>query len=161
MSGLKHGMASRHTRTPTWKSWNNMISRCYRKSDTNYPRYGGIGIFVCEFLRASPVNLLGLIGERPEGLSIDRIDTLGNYTCGQCADCMQNNWPLNVRWSTHLAQSWNRTRHLFIVIQGQKKCLAEWANIYGINPVTANARFRKGIRGEELFHPPRARSHRR
>lgn len=71
--------------TPTGVSWRAMLTRCYNKKNPCYPFYGAIGIFACEFLRASPLNMVSLIGERPDGKSIDRINSFLSYTCGQCA----------------------------------------------------------------------------
>ena len=35
--------------TPAYKSWKNMIKRCYDKEDLNYSSYGGDGVFVEDF----------------------------------------------------------------------------------------------------------------
>jgi len=99
-----HGMS----RTPTGKSWMAMMDRCFNSDGKDYKRYGLIGRTVCEFLRASPLNLLCLIGERPVAHSIDRINNKGSYTCGQCRECLLKKWPMNVRWATPIEQARNK-----------------------------------------------------
>lgn len=99
-----HGLSD----TPTGNSWMAMMDRCFNPKSKDWSRYGGAGRTVCEFLKASPLNLLSLIGERPAGTSIDRTNNSGYYTCGKCAECKRRGWPLNVRWGTLKDQASNR-----------------------------------------------------
>ena len=141
------------THSYTGKSWNAVISRCYNKKYHCYASYGAIGIVACEFIRASPLNLIVLIGERPHGCSIDRVNNNGSYTCGQCAECHQNGWPKNIRWATATEQGRNqRTNHL-ITIDGQTKCLAEWADFAGLSQSVIALRIKRGWPIEKLLIP--------
>ncbi len=99
-----HGM-SHH---PVRNAWYDAIDRCYRKTHKQFKDWGGRGIRVCEYLRASPINLLALLGDRPPSLSIDRVNNDGNYSCGTCAECRTNAWPMNLRWATKKQQANNR-----------------------------------------------------
>jgi hypothetical protein len=83
------------TGTPTFVTWMAMLSRCTNKNITNYAYYGGRGITVCERWMSFE-NFLSDMGERPEGMSIDRKDVNGNYE------------PSNCQWATRLEQSRNR-----------------------------------------------------
>lgn len=91
-----HGHAPRgKPATPIYKTWINMRQRCYDANNKAFRYYGGRGISVCE--RWSKFeNFLSDMGPKPEGLTIDRIDTEGHYT------------PSNCRWATRQQQSANR-----------------------------------------------------
>ena len=92
-SAYRHGWSC----TPTYKSWNAMVSRCYTESTASYPWYGGRGITVCDRWRTSFENFLEDMGERPSlDHSIDRIDPDGNYEPGNC------------RWLTRAEQNARR-----------------------------------------------------
>lgn len=88
MARTTHGMSG----TPTHKCWRSMLARC--KGD--HPNYGGRGIKVCKrWLKFE--NFLADMGERPEGLTLDRYpDNDGDYK------------PSNCRWATPKEQTNNR-----------------------------------------------------
>ena len=90
--GEFHGMAG----TPTYRIWRGIKNRCYNKNVKSYPLYGGRGIKVCERWIESFKSFFEDMGEKPEGMSIDRIDSNKDYC------------PENCRWATPLQQSENR-----------------------------------------------------
>ena len=90
-----HATKHSHYGTPVYRIWNAMIQRCHNAKDKNYFRYGGRGITVCEEWKSDFRHFLRDMGERPEGLCIDRIDNDKGYSQDNCewvsqSDQMQN-----------------------------------------------------------------------
>lgn len=101
---LSHGLSG----TRVGRSWQGMMQRCFDRKCEAFVNYGGRGITVCEGLRRSPEALRRLIGDRPKGLTIERVNNDGNYSCGTCNQCRRNKWPLNLIWTTRAEQNRNR-----------------------------------------------------
>ncbi len=84
-----HGLSG----TPTWRAFHHAKARCTNPNERYYANYGGRGI---QFLFQSFAEFFAEVGERPDGMSLDRIDNDGNYEPG------------NVRWATAKEQAANR-----------------------------------------------------
>lgn len=132
---------------PVRDIWAGILDRCYNPKNGAYKYYGEKGIFVCSGLKETPRNLLSLLGERPKGRSIDRRNNDGGYTCGQCADCMKNGWPQNVRWATPVEQQRNRSNTIKTEFNGSIRPLGEIADISGTPYYLVLMRYKHGVRG--------------
>lgn len=129
------------------RNWYSMVRRCCVPKDSTYPQYGGKGIKVCNYLKEDYKNLISIIGPKTkEKFTIDRFPIHnGNYTCGQCEDCKNNNWKLNIRWATKKTQSENRgsfNKHL--TLYGVTKILSQWETLSGLREQTISKRLKRG-----------------
>jgi len=88
---MKHGMY----KSPEYRVWRDMKQRCLNPSCKWYFNYGGRGIKVCERWHDFR-NFFEDMGSRPDGLTLDRTDSGGNYE------------PSNCRWTTYKEQANNR-----------------------------------------------------
>lgn len=81
---------------PLYWIYHDMIARCTRPTHARWPSYGGRGIEVCQRWRDSFWTFVEDMGERPDGLVLDRIDNDGGYH------------PDNCRWTTYFESNRNR-----------------------------------------------------
>ena len=140
-------------------SWGAMMSRCYDLKHKAYHRYGGRGIRVCERWRTPELFCVG-IGEKPHAdMSLERVNNEGNYSCGECGECVKNAWVRNVVWATRFEQSRNKSNSRIIEIDGARMIPADWAKRVGISSITICSRLRIGWSGRDaVLTPVRKRS---
>jgi len=85
--------------TKLWKTWIGINKRCKNRNDKSYLYYGGKGVKICkDWCSSNPngfSNFLRDMGECPEGMTIDRINSEGDYCKTNC------------KWSTKKEQSFN------------------------------------------------------
>ena len=112
---------------PGYGAWADMLQRCNNPKLKNYSLYGGRGIGVCERWRSFD-NFHEDMGDKPTGLTLDRIDSNGNYC------------PENCRWATCREQSLNTRRNHYLDYNGMRMTVTEWAIEKGIKPVTLFSR---------------------
>ena len=122
-------------------AWGQMIARCYDPDNHKYPSYGGRGIRVCDRWICRRLFLEDM-GDRPEGMTLNRIDNDGPYS------------PENCEWASHTAQAQNRRDNRRISFDGKTECLTEWARIYGLNRTTLRKRLDAGWSMEAALKAP-------
>lgn len=126
----RHSHTTKTTTSPTYNTWVNMISRCHKPSAPNFDRYGGRGIEVCDEWRNSFDAFLRDMGERPEGTTIDRIDSDAGYDKANC------------RWRSAKEQQRNIRSNKIITFNGESGCIAWWAEKLGVPHATLTYRLK-------------------
>lgn len=140
-SMFKHGEEG----TRLYRIWQHMKYRCSNSpSNDHYGNYAARGITVCD----EWANDYSTFAEwaRQNGysdeLTIDRIDVNGNYE------------PSNCRWATIAEQSRNKTTTFYVTIDGETKCLKDWAREFGIKYSTVQMRIERGWEVEDALTAP-------
>ena len=121
------------SRTPEYKNWCAMKARCYDTNNQDYGHYGGRGIRVCERWKDSFENFLADMGTRPHPRStIERKDPNKDYS------------PANCQWASQKQQTRNKRTSRMLTVDGQTKCIGEWAEQYGVRQHLIAQRIRQG-----------------
>ena len=135
---IKHGMSGH----PLYDTWSNMLSRCNNPKDKNYHNYGERGISVCESWSHNPENFYRDMGDRPRGMTIERIDNNKGYGPGNC------------RWATYAEQNSNTRSNINVTVGGQAMCLASVCRNYGVTRETLLYRVGRGMSLQEALAIP-------
>jgi transposase len=123
--------------TPTYESWTAMLARCRYERHPHFKHYGGRGIEVCErWLKFE--NFLADMGERPEGLTLDRIRHNDGYEPGNC------------RWATETEQHRNTRTNRYVTHEGRTMCASAWAEELGVGRHVIYTWLSKGLGVAEI-----------
>lgn len=115
-----------------------MRARCRRPTHPSFKYYGARGIEVCSRWNSYPAFLADM-GERPAGMSIDRINNDGNYEPGNC------------RWASHLTQAKNSRQAHHILRDGKTQTLKDWSKELGFSYAVACQRVMSGMTPEQAL----------
>lgn len=121
-------------------TWQAMKRRCYYEKDKRFKDYGGRGIKICDRWVTSFENFLEDMGKPSDfDMSIDRINTDGNYE------------PSNCRWVTMHDQASNKRTNRNINAFGKTQTLNAWAEETGIKRETIAYRLNAGWEAEKAL----------
>jgi hypothetical protein len=114
-----------------WRYWHQV---CYNPNNNDYPKIGGQGIQVKFDDFWDMANWVeSNLGLPPLGSSsrLARIDQNGNYAPG------------NLRWETGSELVGRNSRSIQVTINGQTKCLNQWARESGLKMATVYNRIKR------------------
>lgn len=138
-------------RTRLYTAWSNMKQRCCNRARPDYPTYGGRGITICpEWAEDfSAFMAWALDNGYKDHLTLDRIDTNGPYSPGNC------------RWVTRKAQANNRRTNRLLTLYGKTQSMGQWAQELGIGSGTLWRRLHNGWSVERALTMPVQKKQRR
>lgn len=126
-----HLVTHGESKTRLYRIWRRIKGTC---ASIAYTYYGARGISVCDEWAHSfeAFRDWALANGYRDDLTIDRIDSNGNYC------------PENCRWATMQEQANNTRRNIIIEHKGEKHTLAEWSVILCMNYMTLYNRIIRG-----------------
>lgn len=104
----------------TYATWRGMKRRCMNPSYKRYKDYGGRGITVCDRWIESFENFIADMGERPEGLTLDRKNNELGYFKENC------------QWATHEQQHNNTRRNIIVTFKDQQMTIPQLSIMVGV-----------------------------
>lgn len=127
----KHGFANERI----YQTYRDMISRCYNPKCKAFKDYGAKGITVYDEWRNSMEDFIkwAMANGYNDKMTIDRKENTKGYS------------PDNCHWITRAEQNQNTTRNLYVVINGVKKTISQWAKEFDISPEPVYILTRKGV----------------
>lgn len=109
---------TKHELYPTWRGMRN---RCYNKKHDSYKFYGAKGVTICDRWRFDFWAFVEDMGQRPKGMTLDRINPDGIYE------------PDNCRWVSQIEQASNTRRGINVntaTLSGKTMTVAAWCRKY-------------------------------
>jgi len=126
-----HGHKAGGKRSRTYVVWMNMKARCDNPTSRLYQRYGGRGI-TYDRAWSSFEAFLRDMGEVPQGQTIERKNNDEGYSRENC------------RWATRSQQAQNKSNVKLYEWNGERRCVADWARVTGIQRLTLRHRLKAG-----------------
>lgn len=129
-------------------SWGSMKNRCSDNRNGSYAQYGARGIKVCDRWLDGEGGKSGFkcfyedMGERPEGMTLDRINSNENYT------------PENCRWATLVEQIHNRSNTVWLSYRGITHTAKEWSYLCNCPYRRLMKRLEQGWTMEKILFTP-------
>lgn len=120
-----------------------MKQRCTNPRSKFFAYYGGRGITICADWIDSFENFLKDMGEKPEDMSLDRINNNGSYEPGNC------------RWATKKEQQNNLRSNRIYNLYGKDFTISQLSEKFGIHRNTLDRRLKLGIPVIQAVIPPK------
>ena len=132
------------SKTRLYSIWSGMKRRCFNSNEKAYPSYGGRGISICsEWLDFQRFQDWALNNGYKEKLTIERIDTNGNYCPENCA------------WIPLSEQAKNKRNIRYVFVNGEKMPLKTACEILGLPYKAIHLRItRYGMNFEDAIKRP-------
>lgn len=127
--------------SPTYRTWRSMHIRCTKPNHVKYHRYGGRGITVCEKWKTF-LGFLEDMGKRPEGTSLDRIDSSLGYFKENC------------RWADPKTQARDSGPIRNLTCNNRTMRVVDWARELGVPVNTLYSRVHRGWSEEDVISKP-------
>ena len=127
--------------TRLYRIWIGIKNRCNNHNDDHWPIYGKRGISVCEEWNQQYEKFRewALANGYDDSLTIDRIDTNGNYEPGNC------------RWVSNADQQRNKRNNRYYTYHGKTQLIPAWAEEFGVTDSTIRSRIRRGENPNDVF----------
>jgi len=116
---------------PEYSLWCGMKQRCYYEKHKSFKDYGAKGIKVSDEWHDFE-KFYNDMGSKPEGMTLDRIDTNKDYSKDNC------------RWATYKEQMRNTSRNNIIEFNGKSMCLTDWAKELNVSYSVLKMRLFRG-----------------
>ena len=118
---FKHGLS----REPFYEVWNNMMARCYRKSNRQFKDWGGRGISVCAEWHDPKCFKDWFVKNYINGLQIDRRNNDGNYEPSNCRFVTrsvntENKRVQSTKFGKYKYVNWSKRENKWIVVYKKK-----------------------------------------
>lgn len=143
---LKANTTHGKTRTPEYRVWSGMLTRCYNKKEKAYQHYGARGITVCARWQGKNgfVNFIADMGQRPSGEHwIEREKNDVGYRPDNCV------------WATRAIQVANKRNTIRVQLGGRTTSLKAACRELGLNYYSIRSRMqRKGMTFRQAISAP-------
>ena len=141
--GCKKKIHGKSNKERLYQTWKNMRQRCNNPNRSDYKRYGGRGIKICdEWNDYNTFRDWALSNGYADNLSIDRIDVNGNYE------------PSNCRWVDDIIQANNVRSNRIITFRNSTYTMAEFARKIGISYSALQHRLDRGWSIDKIAQTP-------
>jgi hypothetical protein len=137
---IKHGHSKKSGASKTYYCWANMIQRCINPKHIKYKNYGARGISVNPDWQNSFEIFLLDMGEKPNGLTLERIDVNKGYFKENCI------------WANSKTQANNKTSNRHITYQNKTMTVSQWADYLNINFACLRMRLFRNWSIEKAFN---------